>query len=96
MKLRGSYSFVKKGLLFLLFLISFPQLSSAAPYDDAIIIGTTPYSSDFLEIEKAEAVDDYTFRVHYKRPFVPGLSSWGISILPKHLLSGKKTLPKAH
>jgi len=52
MKLRGSYSFVKKGLLFLLFLISFPQLSSGASYGDAIIIGTTPYSSDFLEIEK--------------------------------------------
>lgn len=177
MRLRRSYFFVKKGLLFLLFLISFCQLSSGAPYGDAIVVGTigepsnlipplasdsasheigslvynglikydkdlniapdlaksweiskdghtitfylrkgvkwhdgypftakdvlftykvmvdpstpTPYSGDFLEIEKAEALDNYTFRAHYKRPFAPGLSSWGISILPEHLLSGK-------
>lgn len=49
----------------------------------------TPYSGDFLEVDKAEVVDDYTFRVHYRRPFAPGLSSWGISILPEHLLSGR-------
>ena len=49
----------------------------------------TPYAGDFMEIAKAEAPDDFTFRVYYKQPFAPGLASWTISILPKHLLSGK-------
>ncbi len=49
----------------------------------------TPYAGDFMEIEKAEAPDDYTFRVYYKHPFAPGLASWTLSILPKHLLEGK-------
>ncbi|NOY64719.1 MAG: peptide-binding protein [Nitrospirae bacterium] len=50
----------------------------------------TPYKGDFLEVEKAEVLDKYTFRVTYKRPFAPALSSWGnLPILPKHLLEGK-------
>ncbi len=51
----------------------------------------TAYAGDFLEVERAEVVDRYTFRVHYKRPFAPALASWGnLVVLPKHLLSGKK------
>ncbi|MCS7280791.1 MAG: peptide-binding protein [Desulfobacterota bacterium] len=49
----------------------------------------TAYSSDFLEVKKAEVIDDYTFRVTYHRPFAPGLISWAISILPSHLLDGQ-------
>lgn len=49
----------------------------------------TAYSGDFLLIKKAEAVNDYTFRVTYEKPFAPGLISWSISILPSHLLEGK-------
>ncbi|HFB84122.1 peptide-binding protein [Thermosulfuriphilus ammonigenes] len=50
----------------------------------------TAYAGDFLEVEKAEAVDRYTFRVHYREPFAPALSSWGnIVILPKHILEGQ-------
>ncbi|MDL1970262.1 MAG: peptide-binding protein [Candidatus Desulfofervidaceae bacterium] len=49
----------------------------------------TPYAADFMEVEKAEAPDDYTFRVYYKHPFAPGLASWTLSILPRHLLVGK-------
>jgi len=47
----------------------------------------TPYSGDFERVESVEVVDDYTVRVMYKEPFSPGLSSWGMSIIPKHLLS---------
>ncbi|MBM4329885.1 MAG: peptide-binding protein [Deltaproteobacteria bacterium] len=50
----------------------------------------TAYGGDFKEVEEAVVVDRHTFRVTYKRPFAPGLSSWGsLVVLPKHLLEGK-------
>ncbi|MCX7816818.1 MAG: peptide-binding protein [Syntrophales bacterium] len=49
----------------------------------------TPYAGDFQKVKRAEALDDYTFRVTYEKPFAPALMSWNISILPKHLLEGK-------
>lgn len=50
----------------------------------------TAYAGDFLEVEEATAPDPYTFRVRYKRPFAPALSSWGnLVVLPKHLLDGQ-------
>jgi len=49
----------------------------------------TPYSGDFMMVDKAYAKDKYTFVVEYKEPFAPALSSWGVSIVPKHLLEGK-------
>ena len=49
----------------------------------------TAYAGDYQQVKKAEAVDDYTFRVTYPKPFAPALNSWGLAILPKHLLAGK-------
>jgi peptide/nickel transport system substrate-binding protein len=49
----------------------------------------TAYSGDYLQVKKAEAVDDYTFRVTYPKPFAPALGSWGLNMLPRHLLEGK-------
>ena len=50
----------------------------------------TAYAGDYKEVQEATVVDRYTFRVTYKRPFAPGLSSWGsLVVLPKHLLEGK-------
>ena len=49
----------------------------------------TPYSGDFKEVKEAAVIDEYTFRVMYKRPLAPGLISWGTSVLPRHLLEGK-------
>jgi len=46
-------------------------------------------SSDFLKIKIAEVIDPYTFRVTYKEPFAPALTSWGAHIMPKHLLEGR-------
>ncbi|MFC1667347.1 peptide-binding protein [Candidatus Omnitrophota bacterium] len=46
----------------------------------------TPYSGDFKMVKELEIIDDYTVRVLYKEPFSPGLSSWGMNIMPKHLL----------
>lgn len=49
----------------------------------------TAYSGDYLQVKKAEALDDYTFRVTYPQPFAPALGSWGLAILPRHLLEGQ-------
>jgi len=49
----------------------------------------TAYSGDYLQVKKAEALDDYTFRVTYAQPFAPALGSWGLAMLPKHLLAGQ-------
>lgn len=49
----------------------------------------TAYAEDFLQVKKAEAVDRFTFRVVYAKPFAPALASWGLNILPAHLLEGK-------
>jgi peptide/nickel transport system substrate-binding protein len=49
----------------------------------------TAYSGDYLQVKHAEAPDDHTFRVTYERPFAPALASWGLAILPRHLLEGQ-------
>ena len=49
----------------------------------------TAYSGDYLQVKEAEAPDDYTFRVTYPQPFAPALGSWGLAILPRHLLAGQ-------
>ncbi len=45
----------------------------------------TPFSSDFDEVDSVSALDPYTVRVIYKHPFAPGLASWGIGMVPKHI-----------
>jgi|UniRef100_A0A7C5AKC5 peptide/nickel transport system substrate-binding protein len=49
----------------------------------------TAYSEDYRQVKKAEVVDDYTFRVTYGKPFAPALGSWGLAMLPRHLLEGQ-------
>jgi peptide/nickel transport system substrate-binding protein len=49
----------------------------------------TPYSSSYTDVLKAEAIGKYIFRVTYKEPFSPALESWGIGIIPKHILANK-------
>ena len=46
----------------------------------------TPYSGDFERIASLECVDDLTVRVTYKEPFSPALASWGMWIMPRHVL----------
>jgi peptide/nickel transport system substrate-binding protein len=46
----------------------------------------TPYSGDFSKVKSLEVLDDYTIKISYQEPFSPGLSSWGMGIMPKHLL----------
>ena len=49
----------------------------------------TPYSGDFERILKLQTPDDYTVRVTYKEPFSPALSSWGMWIMPEHILKNE-------
>ena len=49
----------------------------------------TAYSDGFKQVQSVQAVDPYTFRVNYAKPFAPALESWGTSMLPAHLLEGK-------
>lgn len=46
----------------------------------------TAYGSDFKTVDSVQAVDPYTVRVRYKHPTAKALQSWGIWMLPKHLL----------
>lgn len=49
----------------------------------------TPYGSIYGPVEKVEAVDKYTVKVTYKEPYAPALESWGMGIIPKHILREK-------
>ena len=49
----------------------------------------TPYKTDFEPVKNVTTPDRYTVRVDYDKPFAPGLASWGMGIIPKHLLQGK-------
>lgn len=57
----------------------------------------TPYGGDFEKVRSLEVIDPHTVRVTYKEPFAPGLASWGMGMLPKHLLDGQdlRTTPLA-
>jgi peptide/nickel transport system substrate-binding protein len=46
----------------------------------------TAYAEDFKQVTRASNPDPYTFVVEYEKPFAPALASWGMHILPKHLL----------
>jgi peptide/nickel transport system substrate-binding protein len=48
----------------------------------------TAYAESFRQVKKAEVLDRYTYRVTYERPYAPALLSWGLWILPKHILEG--------
>ena len=49
----------------------------------------TPYSGDFERIRSLEVLDDHTVKVTYKEPFSPALSSWGMPIMPEHILKNE-------
>ncbi|MBU4149958.1 MAG: peptide-binding protein [Candidatus Omnitrophica bacterium] len=46
----------------------------------------TPYAGDFIMVKEFQVIDEYTVKVIYDEPFSPGLSSWGMNIMPEHLL----------
>ena len=46
----------------------------------------SPYKSDFQDVEKVEARGPNQVRVTYRRPYAKALLSWGLPMLPRHLL----------
>lgn len=42
--------------------------------------------SSYELVKEAKVLNPYTFKVIYREPFSPGLESWGIGIVPKHIL----------
>ncbi len=55
---------------------------------EAMIHPRTPtaYKEDFLAVKDVEVLDPYTVRIRYPKPYAQALESWGIWMLPKHLL----------
>ncbi len=49
----------------------------------------TSYGGDFEKVASVTAPDPFTVEVRYKEPFSPGLASWGMGIVPKHILEGQ-------
>lgn len=49
----------------------------------------TPYSSIYGPVKSVEALDRHTVKITYTEPYAPALESWGMGILPKHILEGK-------
>lgn len=56
---------------------------------EAMIHPKTPtaYKDSFSMIRTVEALDPYTVRAEYRRPFARAVSSWSMAILPRHLLA---------
>ena len=53
---------------------------------------STPYSSEFRFVKSVKALDDYTIRVIYKKPYFKSLEAWSMGILPKHILKDEENL----
>ncbi|MDD5439879.1 MAG: peptide-binding protein [Candidatus Omnitrophica bacterium] len=52
----------------------------------------TPYKGDFEKVESVKSLDPYTVEVRYREAFAPGLASWGMPVMPRHLLAGQDLL----
>jgi ABC-type transport system substrate-binding protein len=55
----------------------------------------SPRVPDFEPIKRVDTPDPYTVRVTYKRLFQPGFESWGMGILPEHLLNRERLAAEA-
>ncbi len=49
----------------------------------------SPYSTDFRVVKSVVAVDDYTVRVTYTKPYFKALEIWMMGIVPKHILENQ-------
>lgn len=49
----------------------------------------SPRLSDYEPVRKLEIIDKYTVRITYNRLYSPALSTWGIGMLPEHLLNAE-------
>jgi peptide/nickel transport system substrate-binding protein len=49
----------------------------------------TAYRSQFELVKNIETPDKYTVKVFYSEPFAPALESWGMPVIPEHILKGQ-------
>ncbi len=49
----------------------------------------TPYGGDYQMVSEFKVTGPYSFEVRYDEPFAPALNSWGMGILPEHVLAGE-------
>jgi ABC-type transport system substrate-binding protein len=49
----------------------------------------SPRISDFEPVKKLEILDKHTVKIVYKRLYSPAFSTWGMGMLPEHLLNEK-------
>jgi len=49
----------------------------------------TPYRSNYEMVKSVEVLGPLRVRVRYQKAFSPALESWGMGMLPAHLLKGK-------
>lgn len=90
------------GLKIIFFLRKNVRWQDGVPFTAADVVFTyeklidpelpTPYGADFEKVKSVRAIDDWTVEVLYKEPFVPALASWGMGMLPKHLLQHENLL----
>ena len=52
----------------------------------------SPYSTDFRVVKEVRAMDDYTVRVTYTKPYFKALEIWIMGIVPKHILENEKDI----
>ncbi|MFA5478503.1 MAG: peptide-binding protein [Candidatus Muiribacteriota bacterium] len=52
----------------------------------------SPRKSNYDMIKSVSAVDRHTVKVEYFKPFAPSLQSWGMRIIPKHILENENLL----
>ena len=53
---------------------------------------STPYAASFRFVKNVEALDEYTIKVRYKKPYFKSLETWMMGILPEHILKGEENL----
>ncbi len=49
----------------------------------------SPRISDYEPVKKVEVIDPLTVRIVYKRLYSPAIGTWGMGILPEHLLNAR-------
>lgn len=52
----------------------------------------TPYATDFRVVKEVKAIDEYTVRVRYEKPYFKALEIWMMGIVPRHILQNDKDI----
>jgi len=52
----------------------------------------TSIKSNYKEVQRVKALDDYTVEIIFKKPYFKALETWMIGIMPEHLLKDEKDL----